>query len=69
MFWLFSQYDVINSQNVNKPSGVQYQMLLQFAHLLIFLKTEMGLIIIKDRRRAATRKRCIRPLTFYDLAF
>jgi len=51
--WLFCGYDVIDLQNVNKSSGVHFQMLLrQFAHVLIFLNIQMGLVIIKDRRRA-----------------
>jgi len=40
-------------QNVNKSSGAHFQMLLrQFANFFIFLDIQMGLIIIKYRRRA-----------------
>jgi len=39
-------------QNVNKSSYVHFQTLLrQFAHFLIFHDIQVGLIIIKDRRR------------------
>jgi len=51
MFWLFSQYDIIDLQNVNKPSGVHFPTLLrQFARFLIVVNTQIGLIIIKYRR-------------------
>jgi len=47
--WLFSWYDIIDLQNVNKSSGVHFQVLLrQFAHFLIFLIIQIGLIIIRQ---------------------
>jgi len=50
MFWIFSRYDVIDLQYVNKSQGVNFQMLLLI--VLIFLNIQMGFIIIKDRLRA-----------------
>jgi len=51
--WLFSRYDVIHLQNVNKSSDVHFQTLLwQFVHFVTFLNIQMGLIIIKERPRA-----------------
>jgi len=53
MFWLFSWYDVIDLQNVNKSSGVHFQTLLrQFAHFLTFLSIQKGMIIIEDKQQA-----------------
>jgi len=40
--WLFSWYDVIDLQNVNKSLVVHFQTLLQqFAHFLTFFNIQM----------------------------